>query len=56
MATSLPPPAHFAGALRYEHSDVPARLTLSEWRARRHAAHRSRGRIVSLVRRILGYR
>jgi hypothetical protein len=56
MATSLPPPTRFTGALRYGHTDIPARRTLSEWRARRHAARRSRGRIVPLVRRILGYR
>jgi hypothetical protein len=56
MATSLPPPARFAGATRYEHTDIPAELTVSEWRARRHAARRSRGGIMRLMRRILRYR
>jgi hypothetical protein len=56
MATSLPPPARFAGALRYEHTDIPAGLTLAEWRNRRHGALRSRGHLRGLLRRLLGHR
>jgi len=55
MSVSLPPPARFAGALRYEHTDVPPALTLAEWRRRRHP-RRQRSRVVRLARRLVGLR
>jgi hypothetical protein len=56
MATRLPPPARFAGALRYERTDIPAELTLTEWRNPRHRALPSPGRRWRLLRRLLGHR
>jgi hypothetical protein len=56
MATRLPPPARFAGALRYEHTDIPEELTLAEWRTRRHRVLRSRGPLGRLLLRLLGHR
>jgi hypothetical protein len=56
MATSLPPPARFAGALRYEHTDISAGLTLAEWRKGRPRALRSGGHLRGLLRRLLGHR
>ena len=56
MATSLPPPARFAGAVRYEHTDIPAAMTLAEWRIRRPRELRSRGLLGRLLSRLLGHR
>jgi hypothetical protein len=53
MATSLPPPARFAGALRYEHTDIPAGVTLAAWRRRRRRSPRSPGIIGRLLRHAL---
>jgi hypothetical protein len=54
MTTPLPPPARFAGALQYEHTDIPAGLSLAEWRNRRRTALGSRGRLGVFMRRLLG--
>jgi hypothetical protein len=40
MTSRLPDPAEFAGAFAYEHTDVPAELTLTAWRRGRHSARR----------------
>jgi hypothetical protein len=54
MAPPLPPPARFAGALRYEHTDIPVGLTLAEWRNHRRTAPRPRGPLGGLICRLLG--
>ena len=33
-------PADFPGAMAYEHTDIPAGMTINEWR--RHRAHQRR--------------
>jgi hypothetical protein len=55
MATSLPPPARFAGAVGYEYTDIPPQLTLAEWRRCRHEVSRSGGRLWRLLGRLLGH-
>ena len=40
MTSRLPDPAEFAGAFAYEHTDVPAELTLIAWRRAHRAARR----------------
>jgi hypothetical protein len=55
MSVSLPPPARFAGAFRYEHTDVPPQLTLAEWRRQRRPRSR-RGTLVRRLRRLVGGR
>jgi len=40
MTAPVPPPARFAGAMRYEHTDIPAGMTVAQWRRRRRRTHR----------------
>jgi hypothetical protein len=59
MATvDLSNPCTFAGAVKVEHSDIPAELTIAEWRAQRATQARQtkadrravrRGRLVAML-------
>ncbi len=50
-------PATFAGALAYQHTDIPPRLTLEQWRQRKRAqrlCERRRGMVQRIWARKAG--
>ena len=52
MIARLGDPADFPGASAYEHSDVPADVTLTAWRRSRPPQARQRRSLRTLLRRL----
>jgi len=49
--TARPRSQEFPGAFAYEHADIPAGLTIREWRELAAQEHRRRRRLLALWRR-----